>query len=203
MTTVTFYEDELNIDYVIPHVRIQFGDYTGESFSDTIIRSTIIGAVKTLERRWNSKYQVYHSNLLTDPQPDSPPAGYVYAQTQNGDAYIPSGLSNGDVFRNPYIDFDVGNTTSAVFLPLDETAVILQTVYLLHKVGLTSSADDLVSWSTEDIRFTNLSKDRAKRALLEDARAELDNHFKQRLGTPKTLTIPKLYRWDDYNVNFE
>lgn len=200
MTTVLFYEEELNIDYLITQVRIQFGDYLGETYSDTIIRSTIVSAIKSLERRWDSKYQIYHSNLLISPQPSNPPAGFVYAQTQHGDAYIPSGLNNGDVFRNPFIDFPVGDTAEARILSLDEAAIVLQTSYLLHKVSLTSSADDLVSWSTEDIRFTNLSRDRAKRALLEDAKQEVDNHFKQRLGTPVRLTIPKLYQWGDYRI---
>lgn len=186
-TNVVYYDTPLNIDYLIAGVRLNFGDLEGTIFSDTTIRTGIVNAVKYLQRKWGSKYQVYDAMLLVSPQPDGVPVGYVLANTFDGQAYIPSGLNSGDIFRNPYVSF---NAPAPVITSEDETAIVLAATYLLRKAQVSSSSDELVSWSTEDIRYTNLSKERSVSKLLEEDTKALEDYFRRKLARPIRVEYP-------------
>lgn len=188
-TEVVYYEDPLNIDYLIAPVRFEVGDLEGNIFSDIVVRTAIVNAVRYLQRYWLSKYQIFDTTLVIEPQPSDAPVGYVYANTVDGPAYIPDGLTNGDIFRNPYIEF---TTTAPTITAVDEQGIILTAAYLLRKVQVSSTSDELVSWSTEDIRFTNLSRERALSKLLTDAKLALDDYFRRKLAAPVRVEFPQI-----------
>jgi hypothetical protein len=189
-TSVTYYEDPLNIDYLIAPVRFEIGDLEGDVFTDTVVRTAIVNALRFLQNRWLAKYQIFDSSLVISPQPVDAPIGFVWANTIDGEAYIPDGLIDGDIFRNPFIEF---TTIAPAITPLDEQAIILAAAYLLRRVQIASTSDELVSWSTEDIRYTNLSRERAMSALLADARALLDDYFRKKLAAPVRVEYPRAY----------
>ena len=189
-TTVTYYSNPINVDYLLPQVRLNYGDLDGSVFTDTTIRTGLVNGVRYLQKKWASKYQIYESNLMVNPQPPSVPAGYILANTVDGQAYIPSGLISGDVFRNPYLSFASPNP---VLMSEDETPIVLSATYLLRKARASSSSEELVSWSTEDIRFTNLSKERSIRQLLEADAKALDDYFRKKLAAPIRVEYPLGY----------
>jgi hypothetical protein len=186
-TTVVYYEDALNIDYLLPSVRLNFGDLDGTVFTDVTVRTAIVNAVKMLQHKWTSKYQVYEDILKVDPQPIDVPPGYILANTMYGQAYIPDKLFPGDAFRNPYIEF---TTPEPTITSEDDTAIILAATYLLRKAQASSSSNELASWSTEDIRFNSLSKDKSIANLLDADKQALDDYFRKKLAKPIRVTYP-------------
>lgn len=182
-TSVTFYEQELNIDHLIADVRLQYGDLTGDTFSDTIIRTAIVNAVKFLQTRWASKYQVFHEDIVIDPQPSNVTSGYVSANTADGVAEIPDNLVNGDIYRSPHIIFN--QSSPPLIEQVDEQGIILAAVYLLRKVNISSSATQFVSWGTEDIRFSNLGNERTSSRLLTDDLDALNLYFRKKIARPQ------------------
>lgn len=191
MTEVIYYEDSINIDYLMTLVRPMFGDLTGATYSDTIVRTALVNAVKYLQSRWLAKYQVFDDSLVVVPQPSDVPSGYVYANTAHGTGYIPDGLIRGDVFRNPYIEFT--QSSPPLVESNDEMAIALAAVYLLRLTQSTSSASSLMSWATEDIRYSNLAMGRTYEKQLEADLLALNNYFKSKLGMPRKTSFAAIY----------
>lgn len=187
-TTVAFYQEPTNLDYLMPDVRLTFGDLDGSVYSDIIIRTALVNAIKFLQRRWQSKYQIYTSALMVVPQPANVPSGYIYANTTDGQQYIPSGLEEGSLFRNPFLTFD--QTSPPVIQSQDETAIVLAATYLLRRSQVSSSVASFVSWSTEDIRYSNLGSERGLKTLLESDLKALDDYFASRIAQPKRSEFP-------------
>lgn len=187
-TLVTFQTEPTNLDYLIPNVRIRFGDLTGATYSDTIIRTALVNSVGFLQPRWQSKYQIYRDSIMVDPQPDTVPSGYILANTSNGQTYIPDGLTEGDVFRNPYVIFT--QPSPPVIQSEDEEAIVLGAVYLLRSVQISSSLTGFVSWSTEDIRYSNLGSQRGLSDLLARDFANLDEYFRKKIAKPQISSFP-------------
>jgi hypothetical protein len=181
-TTATFILEPTNVDYLIPDLRLVYGDLTGSTFSDTIMRTALVNGVKFLQRRWVSKYQVYTETILTDPQPAAI-AGYVYANTIDGQAYIPSGLAEGSVFRNPFVTFT--QYSPPIIQSEDEVAIVLAAKLLLRRSQVASSASAFVSWKTEDISYSNLGSERSLTKLLESDQKELDDYFRSKIAKPQ------------------
>jgi hypothetical protein len=175
-----------NMDYFIDAVRLRLGDFDGTAYSDALIRTAIISAVKFLQKQWRSKYQVVASGTYVVGH--EAPAGYTYASTVNGFAFIPSGLSVNDVFRNPYIEFS--QPEPPLIEQNDEDAIVLATAYIVHLAKLTNSSSAFVSWSTEDIRFTNTTAANTMKSVLETFQKELDVMFKTRIALPVVSRQP-------------
>lgn len=190
-TVVQFYTEPLNIDYLMMHVRFRFGDFDGSVFSDQIIRTSIVNAVLFLQKRFDGKYQVYKADAKIDPQPAGVPSGYIRINSLHGYADVINTIVDGSIFRDPYVVFSASNPP--LFESIDEEAVILAAVYLLRKVQLSSSAGAFVSWSTEDIRFSNAGYERGVSALLDQDLATLNNYIKSSLGKPKRADFPIAY----------
>lgn len=178
---------ETNVDYMIDSVRLRLGDFEGTVYSDTIIRTALISAVKFLQKRWRSKYQVVSSNTYTGND-EFAPAGFSEASTIDGLGFIPMGLSENDVFRSPYIDFKQANPP--VFEQNDEDAIVIAATYIIHLAKLTNSSSAFVSWSTEDIRFTNTTAANTMRSVLETLQKELDVLFATRIAQPVVSRQP-------------
>src|SRR5690349_20878920 len=100
-TEVTLYTYELNIDYLLQRARIAFGDLTGKTYSDTVIRTALVSAVAMLESRWDSKYQVFDSSMVIADNGD----GTVVINSAHGIMNVPDNLVNGDIFRSAYLQY--------------------------------------------------------------------------------------------------
>lgn len=187
-TTVTYFIEATNLDYLMPRLRLKFGDLDGSIYSDTTMRTALVYGVQDLQRRWSSKYQTYSDALLVDPQPDTVPAGYVYASTVHGYAFVPSGLAVGSVFRNPFVTFT--QYSPPIIQTEDEEAIILAAKLLLRRTQISSSAASFVSWKTEDIAYSNLGSERSLSKILETDQAELDAYFKSKIAAPQLSYFP-------------
>jgi hypothetical protein len=187
-TLVTFYIEPTNVDSLIAGLRLKFGDLTGSVYTDTIMRTALISGVEMLHKRWQGKYQVYNEEMLVDPQPSDVPAGYVYANTADGQAYIPEGLVNGDVFRNPFMEFT--QTSPPIIQAEDRVAIILAARYILRVAQISSSVGSFVAWGTEDIRYSNLGAERSLSKLVESDLKELDDYFKSSIAIPQISSFP-------------
>lgn len=190
-TAVTFPVDPTNLDYMMPDVRLQLGDLTGALFSDQIVRFGLISAVRYLQRIWNGKYQLYLDKDIITPQPSGVPSGYTRINSLHGVADIPNTYTFYSVFRDPYIAFI--SDKDMVIEPVDEQALILAAVYLLRKVQITSNVTDFVSWSTEDIKYSNLGSERGLTKLLEGDLLALNNYISSKLGKPRITTFSAQY----------
>ncbi len=190
-TTVTFYQDPTNVDYLMADVRLQFGDLDGSLFADSIIRTAIISAIRYLQKNWNGKYQVYQPDMAVIPQPSDVPTGYTRIATLHGRLDIPNTLNAGDVFRDPYVTFSAENFH--LFESVDEQAVILAAVYILRKAQLTSNVGDFIAWGTEDIRYNNLGVERGLNKLLENDLKALNDYIQSRIAKPLIATFPITY----------
>jgi hypothetical protein len=167
-----------NVDYLIQDIRLRIGDLDATRLSDSIVRTAIISAVKSLQRRWGSRYLVFDPSALT---PDVPaPSGYVSAFVLGSVQSIPSGLAANDVFRNPVVEFSHGNVP--VISQEDEYAVVLAASIILRKSQLTSSAETFQIWSDGQYSFSNASKANALSGLTAGDEAELERLFKARLA---------------------
>lgn len=190
-TAVTFYEDEINLDYLMPEVRMQFGDLTGSIFSDTIIRTSLVSAVRYLQRIWNGKYQIYLDANLLVPQPTSVPSGYKRINSLFGEADIPSTFVEGSLFRDPYAVF--GASSPPLIESIDEQAIILAAVYILRKAQVSSNVGDFLSWGTEDIRYNNLGAERGYSKLLAQDLAALNDYIRSKIAKPRRSDFPVGY----------
>lgn len=187
-TTVVFYTEPTNLDYLMPDVRTQFGDFEGTIFSDTIIRSTIVSAVRFLQRKWNGKYQIYMEDSALDPQPDGVPAGFIRINSLHGQADIPATTVQGSIFRDPYTQFTA--YAPPLIESIDEQAIVLAAVYLLRKAQVSSNVGDFLSWGTEDIRYNNLGVERGLSKLLQNDLDALNDYLKTRIARPQRSEFP-------------
>lgn len=190
-TAVTFYTEPTNMDYLLGDVRMQFGDLDGSIYSDTIVRTSLISAVRYLQRSWNGKYQIYMEESQLNPQPDDVPAGYVRINSLYGVADIPSTTTVGSIFRDPYAEFS--NFAPPLIESIDEQALILAATYLLRKAQISSSASDFVAWGTEDIRYNNLGAERGMSKLLSDDLDALNNYIRSKIAKPRRSEFPVAY----------
>jgi hypothetical protein len=67
----------------------------------------------------------------------------------------------------------------------DEVAIVLAAKLLLRRSQIASSASAFVSWSTEDIRYSNLGSERSLSKLLEADQKELDDYFRSKIAKPQ------------------
>lgn len=188
-----------NIDYLMSDVRLHIGDTDATRFSDSIIRTALVNGVKMLQRRWSNRYMVYDEELyVADPNPygyttydayvatsgTAPyvPSGYVMYHLPQGTTFVPSGLHNGDVFRNPAHAFS--DTNNARISQEDETPIILMASIVLRRTQLSSSAESFQSWSDGEFSFSNIAASRVQSTMLETDLASLELFFKSRLAGP-------------------
>lgn len=190
-TLVTFYTEPTNVDYLMGDVRMQFGDLDGSLFSDTIIRTSLISAVRYLQRTWNGKYQVYRNEMDIVPQPDSVPVGYKRINSLYGVADVPTTIVEGSVFRDPYAVFTL--EAPPLMESIDEQALILAAKYILRSAQISSSASDFVAWGTEDIRYNNLGAERGMTKLLQQDLDALNNYIRSKIAKPRRTDFAPAY----------
>src|SRR5687767_9568996 len=108
-TVVQFYTEPSNIDYLMSDVRFRFGDLTGDVYSDTIIRTALISAIRFLQNKFDGKYQIYTSAAKLNPQPSDVASGYIRINSLHGYADLINTYIDGDIFRDPYITFSAAS----------------------------------------------------------------------------------------------
>ena len=190
-TTVVFFTEPTNLDYLMVDVRMQVGDFTGELFSDTIIRTALVSAVRYLQRKWNGKYQVFTPESILAIQPENTPAGYIRINSLHGQVDVPDTIVQGSVFRDPYAEFVT--EVPPLVESIDEQAIILAAVYLLRKAQVSSNVGDFLSWGTEDIRYNNLGVERGLNRLLQNDLEALNDYLRTRIAKPRISTFPTIY----------
>lgn len=203
-----------NVDDLIMNVRLHIGDYAESlKFSDSIIRTAIVSAVKMLQRRWDSRYLVYSDTVNISPLPEGVyyladynalvdagaapqatavvPSGYLYGGTPQGYAFVPSGLQPNDIFRNPYHGFS--DTSTSVISQEDEYAIVLMAAVILRRSYLTSSAESFVSWTDGEFSVSALQTSRTLTDMLNGDMIALNVYFQQRLASPIKDSFPINY----------
>ena len=178
-----------NMDYLIEPVRMRLGDFSGTSYSDPLVRTSLVNAVKFLQKRWRSKYQIVGSGTIASSQPEgAAAANQIWVSTSNGYAFIDAGFVLNDVFRNPFLDFQ--QPSPPTIEQNDEDAIVLTAAYLIHLAKITSSSATFVSWSTEDLRYTNTESSKAMKVVLDALLEEINYQFKVRIAVPKSTRQP-------------
>lgn len=190
-TTVVFQQEPTNLDYLMTDVRLQFGDFDGSVFSDTIVRTSLVSGVRLLQNKWNGKYQLYTDDMVIVPQPSDVPAGYLRIASLYGRADIPEDTVAGSVFRNPFGTFTA--EPFHIFESVDEQGLIFAAVYILRKMQVSSSAQEFIAWSTEDIKYSNLGIERSLGGILKDDIENLKQYLKSKIATPKRSDFPLAY----------
>jgi fructose-1,6-bisphosphatase len=91
-----------------------------------------------------------------------------------------------DVISNEIMIENLKNTNECSILLSEENedAIVLATAYIIHLAKLTNSSSTFVSWSTEDIRFTNTTAANTMRNVLETLQTELNTLFATRIAQP-------------------
>lgn len=187
---MSFITSPNNVEYLIPDVRLRIGDLDGTRYSNTIIRSAIVGGIKYLQAKWVNRYMVYTDEMLLTPQPADVPAGYVYAATPVGNYFIPSGLAEGDVYRNPTTEFT--DTSTSIIAQIDETPIILAATMVLSRTQLSSSAASFVNWSDGEYSYSNVSSSNILSKLYADSLTELNAYFKTGRAKPVRDNLPTM-----------
>ncbi len=190
-TTVVFQNEPTNLDYLMTDVRLQFGDFDGSVFSDVIIRTALVSGVRLLQNKWNGKYQLYVEDMIITPQPSDVPVGYTRIASLYGRADIPNSLAVGSVFRNPYGVFTA--EANHLLESVDEQGLVFAAVYILRKMQVSSSAQEFIAWSTEDIKYSNLGIERSLGGILKDDIENLKGYLKSKIATPKRSDFPIAY----------
>jgi hypothetical protein len=190
-TVFQFYTEPSNIDYLGPEVRFRFGDLTGDIYSDTIVRTALISGIRFLQNKFDGKYQIYTEASKVVPQPSDIAAGYIRVNSLHGPADLINTYVEGDIYRDPYITFS--STPPPLIEISDEEVIILAAVYLLRKSQISSNAGEFVSWSTEDIRYSNAGFERGLSTLLQQDLAALNEYIKSKLGRPQRANFPVTY----------
>lgn len=168
-----------NLDYLATPVRLHVGDLTETTFSDSIIYTALVSAVKFLQNKWSSRYFIYASGMLV---------GGTTINTPDGQATLTSLPQENDVFRNPFVAFD--SLQPPIIDQNDEYAVIVAASLLLRRSVISSSTAVFSNWSTPDLSYSNVQSSKAlQEAIAEDTKL-LDEFFKRRLGTPVKSRFP-------------
>lgn len=168
-----------NLDYLIVPVRMHVGDINNQTFSNSLILTSLVFSVKYLQNRWSNRYLIYNSSMLVSGTTINTPDGQCTLDTLPG---------VNDVFRNCAVTFASDGTP--VIDQDDEFPVILAAAILLRRSVITSSLNTFSNWSTPDLSFSNVSSYRALIDMINMDMKALDEFFKKRLAAPQKQSFP-------------
>lgn len=168
-----------NLDYLITPVRMHVGDLTEVTFSDSVILTALVYAVKYLQNRWNNRYLIYTSGMIVTG---------TTVNTPNGTCDLASLPGENDAFRNCHVTFT--SAAPPIIDQNDELPIILVSAINLRRSVITSSIHVFSNWSTPDLSFSNVSSSKSLEALINADLKLLDDFFKKRLATPQKSTFP-------------
>ena len=168
-----------NLDYLIVPVRMYVGDLTEDVFSNTVVLTSLVFAVKYLQNRWNNRYLIYSDSMLV---------GGTTVNTPDGMCTLSALPDTNDVFRNCAVTFS--STAPPVIDQDDETAVILAASIMLRRSVISSSMSAFSNWSTPDLSYSNVSSSKMLLDLINADMKALDDFFKKRLAAPQKQNFP-------------
>jgi hypothetical protein len=137
--------EKININYLIPDLRISIGDTNSASFryTDEWLTTALLGSIKALGGYWNMKYLVETTTNL--------------------------------IYRNPNVFFYSYDAEPPVIIQKDERPVILMASIIVLEGSLENSAWNLASWKDNEVSFTNLESGRIKDRNLQRLIDELNS----------------------------
>jgi hypothetical protein len=163
-----------NLGQYIPDVRLYAGDTTGTEFSDSLILEALENAIPYLARRWDSKYVIFSSGIVSGNN------GIFYTvNVPQGSQQIAVTTLEGDVFRNAYVTFT--STPPPIIQSDDLPAILIAASYLLRRSKAASTTAGVV-WSTPDLSYSNVQSSKMYQELMKWDLEALELFFKQRLG---------------------
>lgn len=168
-----------NLDYLIVPTRMHVGDVDGSVFSNSLILTSLVFAVKYLQNRWNNRYFIYSSDMLLSG---------TTVNTPDGSCTLSSIPRANDVFRNCHVSFSSADTP--VIDQDDEYAVIIAASIALRRSVITSSLSAFSNWSTPDLSYSNVSSSKMMLDLIAQDVKALDEFFKKRLAAPQKQSLP-------------
>lgn len=188
-----------NLDIYITDVRLYVGDMTEPYvYSDSVIMTALVNAVKYLSNRWDSKYLIYSSGIVS-----SFGVGTVDVNTPHGICTLADTIQENDAFRNCHIAFN--SVAPPVIEQQDSAAIVLAASYLLRRSSASSSYTGL-SWSTPDLSYSNIQTSKSLQEYIAQDLAALNAFFMVKLGRmqvgrlapafdPITLSIGEQINW--------
>ena len=160
-----------NLSYLTPAVRVYIGDLDSTAYSDVVIYTALVSAVKFLQQKWGNRYLIYTSGMLVNG---------TTVNTPDGTCTLDSVPNENNAFRNCAVTFT--SVAPPIIDQTDETPIILATSILLRRVKITSNVNTFSSWSTPDLSFSNISNGKLLLDMLRADEAFLDAYFKKKLG---------------------
>ncbi len=140
-----------DLSYLIPKLRLQVGDISGERWVDDWLNVALITAFNTLQNWWNNKYKI---NQL----------------------YSGTFILEYKVERNETAKFS--QDEPPVIEPNDERAIVLMASIILLEGTLEQSAWDFGSWKDYEISVSNIEGGRILREKLQRLYDELTMLYK-------------------------
>lgn len=164
-----------NLDIYITDVRLYVGDITEPYvYSDSVVMTALVNAVKYLGPRWDNKYLIYGSGIKISDNGSEYTVG-----VPQGQCNIPNTTLENDVFRNCHVTFN--SYSPPIVEQSDSVAIVLAASYLLRRASATSSYTGL-SWSTPDLSFSNIQSAKTLQEYIAQDLAALNAFFAVKLG---------------------
>jgi len=141
----------VNISYLIPQVRLKVGDINAASYRylDEWILLALVAAVRSLARRWDSKYLITDEGLIS-----------------RNNEYLD-------------FEFDEDELdTSTIVQEKDEEPIVLKAAIILVEGDLENSAWNLGSWRDAEIYYSNTESGRIRSGLIAGLKEDLDKILK-------------------------
>ena len=138
----------INIDYLIPQLRLRIGDTTESTYRylDEWLKIALIASVRVLQRYWKSKYLIADSGVVTR--------------------------------NLLITTFEFTEEESGVIQEKDEDIIILKAAIIILEGSLENSAWDFGSWKDNEIAVSSIESGRVRGEILSRLQAELDSLIK-------------------------
>jgi hypothetical protein len=167
-----------NLSIYTDYVRLAVGDVNGSVYSTPVINTALVNAVYWCMPRWNNRYLLYASGILSTDQTNLG-VNQVRVNTPDGQLVLTQPGDN-DVFRNT-ISHTFLSEPPPIVEQQDTTPIVLAASYLLRRSQLSSSMTGL-SWSTPDLSFSTIEGSKTLKALIQQDLDALNAYFQKRIG---------------------
>lgn len=163
LTTTSGYEVSYpsDLDYLIGPLRAHLGDVQSPfTFSDALLRRTLVDAVKALSHRWQFRYKISAAGTIGELNYTASGIDYnYYSVSRNTTKYT-------------FID-----TEPPVIQISDERAIILQASIIIKSGNLHASSanSSFGSWRDDELSYSNIESGKSFQTSLSDDRLELDS----------------------------
>lgn len=152
---------ESGLDFLLGSLRAHMGDVSAPyTFSDGLLRRALVDAVKSLTKRWQTRYTIVCSGIA--PQIPLLISGIDYSYWYVYRTHTPG------AWRFPVDE-------PPIILVEDERPIVLQAAITLKNGQLQKNALGFGSWRDDEISLSNIAGgDKLEQSIIRD-RAELDS----------------------------